>query len=357
MTFPAPIKKLKELWDDRLPFAFFAMPDSSKCTLTFQTDTTLHTTDSYIEPGFMFAPFNYTGESLYIPSVAENTLECDVASIEIDDVQFSINTNTLEKKEHQILVETVLNKINAHDVVKVVVSRKKTLELQCTDIAQIAIRLLQLYPQAFRYIWYHPDTGLWCGASPEILVKTDGQLFSTMALAGTKQMVGTKLPDWSYKEIHEQQVVTDVLVTNLQKVTAVIKTSKPVTVNAGSLYHLKTEITGVIKTSRSTLSKIIKAIHPTPAVCGAPSNKAKNIILEIENYDREFYTGFLGPVNLTEGNANLFVNLRCAKIEDNVASIYVGGGIVTGSEPEEEWEETENKLNTMTKVLAPFLKY
>ncbi len=119
------------------------------------------------------------------------------------------------------------------------------------------------------------------------------------------------------------------------------------------------------------MKEIISALHPTPAVCGLPKEKAKKFILSEENYDREFYTGFLGELNLQKNvqrsrtrrnvenlayravkkETGLYVNLRCMKIEDGKAVLFVGGGITKDSVPEDEWEETVNKAQTMKKVL------
>ena len=112
-------------------------------------------------------------------------------------------------------------------------------------------------------------------------------------------------------------------------------------------------------------------MHPTPAVCGFPKQVAKDFILENENYDRAFYTGFLGELNLkqsktrntnrrnVENNAyavvktqsNFYVNLRCMQLQEAKALIYVGGGITKDSNPEKEWEETVNKTKTIGSIL------
>ena len=91
-------------------------------------------------------------------------------------------------------------------------------------------------------------------------------------------------------------------------------------------------------------------VHPTPAVCGLPKNEAKVFILENEGYDREFYTGFFGELNL-KGSSNLFVNLRCMQVLKNQLALYIGGGITIDSIPEKEWEETIAKSEVMLKVL------
>ena len=90
--------------------------------------------------------------------------------------------------------------------------------------------------------------------------------------------------------------------------------------------------------------------HTTPAVCGLPKDESKAFILKNENYDRRFYTGFLGELNM-ENKTDLFVNLRCAEIFDSQANLYVGCGITKDSVPEKEWQESVNKSVTMKKIL------
>jgi isochorismate synthase len=142
------------------------------------------------------------------------------------------------------------------------------------------------------------------------------------------------------------------------------------TVRAGNLLHLKSRIKCVIN-QNADLKSVINALHPTPAVCGFPKKEAKEFILKHENYQRGFYTGFLGELNIKESktrntnrrnvennayavvktNSNFYVNLRCAQIKDEKAIIYVGGGITKDSNAQKEWEETINKTKTIVKVL------
>jgi isochorismate synthase len=159
---------------------------------------------------------------------------------------------------------------------------------------------------------------------------------------------------WQQKEQDEQQFVTDFIVNELENKIDNLKISKPFTVKAGQLLHLKTDITGTLM-KKSNLKQIIQKLHPTPAVCGFPKMEAKQFILENENYEREFYAGFLGELNKDfnsgENNTDLFVNLRCSKIENNTIYFYAGGGITKDSIPEKEWEETVNKTSTMKSCI------
>ena len=124
---------------------------------------------------------------------------------------------------------------------------------------------------------------------------------------------------------------------------------------AGSLYHIKTKIKGAFDKKETSLAQITTVLHPTPAVCGTPRDAAFAIIQELEGYNREFYTGFLGPLDLQNNTAQLYVNLRCMKISPAMAMLYVGGGITLDSMPQDEWQETKNKMATMLSVLGSML--
>ena len=118
--------------------------------------------------------------------------------------------------------------------------------------------------------------------------------------------------------------------------------------------HLRTDIHGSLHKENATIEEVIRLLHPTPAVCGLPKEKSKSFILEKEGYNRKYYTGFLGELNIAQDAdvvSNIYVNLRCMEIVDDIARIYVGGGITKDSIAEKEWEETVRKTETIKKVL------
>lgn len=95
---------------------------------------------------------------------------------------------------------------------------------------------------------------------------------------------------------------------------------------------------------------MLELLHPTSAVCGMPKNKTKEFIVAKEQYDRELYSGYLGPVNMNN-RTNIFVNLRCMQVQENFAILYAGAGITGDSDPEKEWRETEIKMDTLLQFL------
>lgn len=124
----------------------------------------------------------------------------------------------------------------------------------------------------------------------------------------------------------------------------------PVTIKAGNVVHLKTQYNLSKKQTESKVGELIAGLHPTPAVCGLPRNKSYELIRKVEKHKRRFYSGFIGPWNLS-GNSQLFVNLRCAEIYSDKLSLYVGGGLTAESKPEDEWEETVKKSQTLLSVV------
>jgi isochorismate synthase len=124
----------------------------------------------------------------------------------------------------------------------------------------------------------------------------------------------------------------------------------PYTVKAGNVVHLKTRYNLSLDQIKGKIGKLITDLHPTPAVCGLPRNKAYELIRKVEKYDRSFYTGFLGPWGLNS-ESRLFVNLRCAELKKEKLLLYIGGGLTAESDPEAEWEETIRKSQTLLSVL------
>ncbi|MFM9945891.1 MAG: chorismate-binding protein, partial [Bacteroidia bacterium] len=125
-----------------------------------------------------------------------------------------------------------------------------------------------------------------------------------------------------------------------------IEISKTEELNTGNLTHLVNKIN--FKTTHPVA--IINNLHPTPAVCGVPYLSASYFIDKSENLDREYYSGFLGPI-FKNHDFSFWVNLRCAKITGDEIKFYAGAGIVEESQAEAEWFETERKMDTLRSML------
>lgn len=355
MDFNLLLEKTLQQHANNLPFVLFSLPEKNIVSALFQTNDQLFEIEKLSGNGFVFAPFDYKETAYFIPENESEVLQCAIENEEIVQAPLSIPKSQVEKNKYIKLLNITIEAVKKRKADKIVISRYKDFPLENMSLEKLIAQLFSSYPNAFRYVWYHPKIGIWCGATPETLVHIENSSFKTMALAGTQPIANKEPIIWAPKELDEQQLVTDAITNSLQKVTSVLKVSNPYTHKAGSLLHLRTDITGVLKNGKATLTTIAAALHPTPAICGTPQKFAKEFIETHEHYNREFYTGFLGPINENGASATLMVNLRCMKIVDNVARIFVGGGITIGSRPEDEWQETQNKMQIMLHVLRPIL--
>ncbi|RAR48992.1 chorismate-binding protein [Flavobacterium lacus] len=338
------LSKIKLQVEQKLPFALYVLPNQNTICGIFQKDDSIH--DFKGQSGFVFASFDASKKNV-IPLESscfmEEEFSFDAAKHKEDLVVFS----EYEKNNFENSVEKAIASIQNGDFEKVVLSRKIEIEKKI-DLIETFLRLANRYPTAFRSLFYHPQIGCWMGATPEQLIKVENNHFETVSLAGTHQKISFK--NWSTKEINEQQIVTDYILDSLHKEVLSLKVSEPFTVEAGSLVHLKTTISGEVFSIENT-KNTIQNLHPTPAVCGLPKEKALQFINENEGYDRKFYAGYLGLWNEDEASANLFVNLRCLEVEGNKINIYVGCGITGESNPEKEFFETEHKSQIMKSIL------
>ncbi|TYA59140.1 chorismate-binding protein [Formosa maritima] len=364
--------QIQQQLNNKLPFVVYRKPNDTLVKVLLQNTDEVHIVKDYSEKGFVFAPFDTNKEVVLIPLNISSLLQEDFVMSSVVETSYLESDDKIKNKEKHIeLVQKGIDGIKEKQFQKVVLSRCEKIKLTEIDCINVFKKLLQKYPTAFVYCWYHPKIGLWLGATPETLIKIEGSRFKTMALAGTQKFEGTLDVNWQDKEKEEQQFVTDFIVDSLKTSVKNLTISNIETIKAGNVLHLKTTIKGILDLNLLNLKQVIKVLHPTPAVCGLPKESTKQFIINNENYNREYYTGFLGELNFqekttrntnrrnVENNAyasvkhisNLFVNLRCMQIIEKKALIYVGGGITKDSIPEAEWQETVVKAEVMKKVL------
>lgn len=346
------LEKIQKQYQQNIPFVAYRKPNTKSILAFFQHNSELHISLNYKESGFIFAPFDDKKEAVLIPENKSDFFKEEITFSSEDVITPTFSSEEFSKENHVNIVDRAIKAIQEKEFRKVVISRKELVELTNFELIEVFKRLLMAYSTAMVYVWFHPKVGLWLGATPETLVKINENNFETMSLAGTQVYKGTTNVTWQEKELDEQQVVTDYIIEKLTPICEQISAKNVETIKAGSLLHLKTHVTGRLKAQNSEL---ITGLHPTPAVCGLPKEKAKEFILKNENYNREFYTGFLGELNLMLNNqckvSNLFVNLRCMQIKNKKAFIYVGGGITKESNSIKEWQETVAKAKIMKSIL------
>ncbi len=234
---------------------------------------------------------------------------------------------------------------------KLVVARTIELEADRDFSERSILKGLEARNQtAWTFLLRQPDGSAFLGASPELLADANGRVFRTDALAGTAAACEGEQLLRSDKDRREHQAVVDDLRARLDPfVTSLELPAQPVLKPVGAIVHLHTPITATLREGVSAL-EVASALHPTPAVAGAPRSRAIEWLAANEGLERGWYCGAIGARGA--GSLTLAVGLRSATIRANRASVYVGAGIVKGSTPEGEWLETERKAKTMFDALG-----
>ena len=219
---------------------------------------------------------------------------------------------------------------------------------------ELFYRACALYPRLFIALVDTPKSGCWLTATPEILLEGQDSDWRTIALAGTMKLEGDQLNGegesltWSTKNIQEQRIVATYITECLEQFTSDFREEGPRTVRAANLVHLRSDFTFRLS-DHAHIGNLLQALHPTPAVCGLPKREAFQFIVRNEHTPRRYYSGFMGPLGTDE--THLYVSLRCMNIEHDTCHLYAGGGLLKDSILEQEWQETEAKLETIRKVI------
>lgn len=350
-------KAVQQIIDSGTSFALFRLPDTCTPVLYLQeTDAkTLTDSDNTLD-GFVFIPFKANAnkpELLITPTcIAKGWDEITAVAETLPHKRCTLNklkanataTSPITKDANYAKIFSRFhNKIKQGDIEKIVLSRcvsgqKHLLGIEGTTFVSAE----EEFPHCMVSLIYSPLCGRWLGATPELLLRKNGDEWSTMALAGTKS---PQEQSWSEKNKKEQQVVQDYIAQSLQSINASYKASSPYTSAAGHIEHIRTDFQFTISAKYNTMD-LIRMLHPTPAVCGMPKSLAYDFINKHERQNRLYFSGVLGPVNIDEGT-HLFVNLRCCHIRRNETLFFAGGGLNALSQMQDEAEELDRKLNTI----------
>ncbi|MCW3805898.1 isochorismate synthase [Plebeiibacterium marinum] len=342
------------------PFAIYKNPGEEKITLLISEEVGVYgdkELSGYLKKsGFVIAPFDLQHDAgLFLKDdfVVEGSTSAEVFEA-IKQIKTSGDQTTESKcyatyNSYEKQYRQLYKAIESGKIEKAILSRIKRVDgVDDSCAADLFYKLCSKYPEAYAFMYYTLNSGLWVGASPELLFKVENNLGTTVSLAGT--ISEGEHSQWQNKEEEEQQIVTD-FVTDVLKRYGVDEADVdgPKSVKAGRLFHLKTIYRFAVNGLRDKLGDFVKDLHPTPAVCGLPKNEAMEVIRRVEEHMRSYYAGFIGRIN--NGNVELFVNIRCMKFNDGGVDMFLGGGITVGSKPEQEWNETELKASTLLDVI------
>lgn len=205
-----------------------------------------------------------------------------------------------------------------------------------------------------------PSTKTLFGASPELLVTKKGLRIRANPLAGSAARSDDPVEDGSRaasllssaKDLHEHALVIEAVVSALKPYCSKLEVPLgPSLVQTKAMWHLSTEINGVLKDESISSLDLALAMHPTPAICGTPTAAARDVIQEIEPFDRGFYTGAVGWMD-ANGDGEWAVTIRCAETEGSFMRVFAGAGIVAGSDPQVELAETSAKFRTILAAMG-----
>lgn len=304
-------------------------------------------------PGYAFVPFDLksgTPALLYIPEEEHSWMTPN--RFRARHIEYTSD----EPRRRGLYAEEFahcLKHLQSQEVDKIVLSRTLHLHmddsLSADDRRNLYIVACHRYPHSYVALIDSGDSA-WLIATPEVLLEEKEGTLRTMALAATMSIEeGAHLrpQQWSQKNRREQQIVAEYIASRLTSLGIEFAPSAIHTKIAGQLVHLCTDFSMNID---DNIGRIIAALHPTPAVCGLPTERAHQLITDIESHQRSYYAGFSGPIRLDTGT-HLFVTLRCMHLEGSTARLYAGGGLLADSDVESEWIETQRKLKTMLNVL------
>ncbi|XP_028797532.1 isochorismate synthase, chloroplastic [Neltuma alba] len=272
-----------------------------------------------------------------------------------------ISHNIPSKVEWDRAVNRALQMIQKnHSLLSKVVLARSTRVMPTADIDPLSwLASLQVEgADAFQFFLQPPNAPAFIGNTPEQLFHRKWLHITSEALAGTRARGATTALDRqialdllsSPKEDMEFTIVRETIRSKLEAVCedVLVKPSKAIR-KLPRIQHLFAQLAGRLRSEEDEF-EILSSLHPSPAVCGFPTEEAQILIADTELFDRGMYAG---PVGWFGGGESEFaVGIRSALVEKDMGAwIYAGTGIVEGSKPYLEWDELELKTSQFTKLL------
>ena len=343
-------------------FAIYRLPHADTATIVRQKDGLpaefRSCTDLNGRSGFVVAPFEVRSDQpilLIRPDEVEHVRVADIPLDEGEPVTSSVLRDT--RAYYSIDFANFHAQLEQGTFRKIVLARCSD-ETTPVPLSPMTLfrRACSLYPRMFISLVDTPKSGCWLTATPEILLEGGGHHWQTIALAGTMKLEGEHLKgegetlNWATKNIQEQRYVATYIAECLEQFTREFREEGPYTVRAANLVHLRSDFSFTLPAS-DRIGDLLQQLHPTPAVCGLPKRDTFRFIVGNEHTPRRYYSGFMGML-APEAQTHLYVSLRCMNIEGSTYHLYAGGGLLKGSTEEQEWQETEAKLETMRRCIA-----
>lgn len=350
-------------------FAIYRIPGEIEVHFVMQTSGSArlvqHIEKLNEQSGFIIAPFQLTSHSpilliepdcFEIPKDSEEihvdlVTQVHTEAVRIEPEEKPDTTGKNRKAAYTDCFRIFIQPLQEKKLDKLVLSRSLTLNREAGfSPATAFFKANKRYTRSYVYLCHTPETGTWLGSTPEIILSGEKMEWHTVALAGTQPLQQGECPvQWDNKNREEQGIVSTYIRSQLLSFGIHPTEKGPYAIRAGELSHLKSDFYFSLPDT-GKLGDLLKQLHPTPAVCGLPKEETYRFILKNEGYDRRYYSGFIGWLD-PKGKTDLYVNLRCMYIGHTSLTLYAGGGLLPSSQLEEEWQETEDKLQTMEALL------
>ncbi|ALJ86083.1 TPA: isochorismate synthase [Acinetobacter baumannii] len=275
---------------------------------------------------------------------------------------FKLNSQKrlVSKQQFANAIDQALIQFDHNNLEKIVLSQAVDFELSHQQSPYDLVHTLAAQNQhAFSFVIPVEDNAHLLGASPELLISKQGHIVKSNPLAGSRPLseddrINQKNIEDLYastKDLHEHQIVVDSVFKNLKPFCQKLSVSEqPEILKTTTMLHLSSVFEGQLKNEQTNALALALSLHPTPAICGSPTQLSKHFILEYEGYDRNYFAGLVGWMD-ADGNGEWAVTIRCGLLSERNLRLYAGAGIVKGSEAELEWNETEAKMQTLLKTL------
>lgn len=266
-----------------------------------------------------------------------------------------------EPVRHVEAVERAVRELGERGMRKVVLARALDLDFD-TDISPRAIlhNLVADGAGGFIFAASLPNGRTLTGASPELLLSRTGRRVVSHPHAGSAPRSADPVTDRdngerlarSRKDQIEHAVLTEAIVETLRPFCRHLDVpSAPSLVSTPTMWHLGTVVTGELADRDITALRLAAALHPTPAICGSPTERARALVDELEPFDRGYYAGAVGWTD-ANGDGEWAVSIRCAEAGPRSLRLYAGGGIVPESDPKSEFDETSAKFRTLLNAMG-----
>ncbi|HJQ46651.1 MAG TPA: isochorismate synthase [Amycolatopsis sp.] len=266
-----------------------------------------------------------------------------------------------EPVRHAEAVARAVKILRERGMRKVVLARALDLDFDAEVAAQaILTNLLVDKAGGYTFAAPLPSGRSLLGATPELLLSRAGGQVVSYPHAGSAPRSGDPVTDRengeglarSRKDHVEHAVLTEAVVETLRPFCRRLDVPRePSLVSTPAMWHLGTKITGELADRDVTALRLAAALHPTPAICGSPTEAARELVGQLEPFDRGYYAGTVGWMD-ARGDGEWAVSIRCAEVGERSLRLYAGGGIVSASDPKAELDETSAKFQTFLHAMG-----